>query len=137
MITSGRASPRSKPPRRPWRRSSKPPVGPGATPVPSLLPLLPEYLRGAAGYDALPGAARELDRNYISTRYDALSKQRSPNTVPDGAPFEVYDADQSERAVTAVNRIVRFCERHVAGPEGGSAGPLKPQAAGSRPPIPR
>jgi HEPN domain-containing protein len=56
--------------------------------------------------------ALALDRHYIPSRY--------PNSVPQGAPFEFYDAEQSRDAVAAADRVVRFCERHLAGPDGGT-----------------
>lgn len=55
----------------------------------------------------LKSDARELDRHYILTRY--------PNSVPEGAPFEAYDEKDAERAVAAADRILRFCQRHMAG----------------------
>lgn len=73
--------------------------------VRSLLEALSERL--GPGNELLSDA-RELDRHYIPSRY--------PNSVPEGAPYESYDADQSERAIAAAARILAWCERHMAGP---------------------
>ena len=64
--------------------------------------------RGGAPEDAaaLRSAARELDRHYVPTRY--------PNSVPEGAPFEAYDEEESRRAIAAAETVVRFGRRHLA-----------------------
>jgi HEPN domain-containing protein len=43
-----------------------------------------------------------------------MASTRYPNSVPEGAPFESYDADQSGRAIAAAERILAWCERHLA-----------------------
>lgn len=72
----------------------------------ALLKLLPAGIADETERTVLEGDARELDRHYIPARY--------PNSVPAGAPFEFYDADQSRSALAAAHRIVGFCERHLA-----------------------
>ncbi len=72
----------------------------------ALLNLLPETVGTAAERAALVADTAELDRHYIPARY--------PNSVPEGAPFEHYDTTQSERALAAADRVVRFCQRHLA-----------------------
>jgi HEPN domain-containing protein len=56
--------------------------------------------------DRLDHDALEVDRHYIPSRY--------PNSTPEGAPFEFYGAAQSEGAIAAADRILRFCERNMA-----------------------
>jgi HEPN domain-containing protein len=72
----------------------------------ALLRTLPTPLLDGADVEALRAAARELDRHYIPSRY--------PNSIPEGAPFEVYDEEQSKRAIAAAERILGFCQRHLA-----------------------
>lgn len=72
----------------------------------ALVALLPDDVFAADSRELLASAARELDRHYIPARY--------PNSIPEGAPFELYDIAQSDRAVAAAERILRFCQRNLA-----------------------
>jgi HEPN domain-containing protein len=78
----------------------------------ALLRLLPPGIGADSDRAALEPDALELDRHYVPARY--------PNSMPEGAPFEFYDDHQSRSALAAADRIVRFCERHLAGPDGGA-----------------
>ena len=46
--------------------------------------------------------AKELDKAYIPTRY--------PNSLPKGAPFEVYTKREAERLISYAEEIVEFCK---------------------------
>jgi HEPN domain-containing protein len=72
----------------------------------ALLRLLPVEIGSESERAAREADALELDRHYIPARY--------PNSMPHGAPFEFYDATQSRSAIAAADRIVGFCERHLA-----------------------
>ncbi len=74
--------------------------------VHALLAALPASLLAAGEAEELRAAARELDRHYIPARY--------PNSMPEGSPYEIYDERQSATAVAAAERILGFCQRHVA-----------------------
>jgi HEPN domain-containing protein len=50
----------------------------------------------------LMNKAKELDKAYIPTRY--------PNSIPEGAPFEVYTEDEARRMISYAEEIVRFCK---------------------------
>ena len=49
--------------------------------------------------------AKELERHYIGPRY--------PNSYPEGAPGDFYTAAEAQRAITAAERIVEHCQRHL------------------------
>ena len=53
----------------------------------------------------LTESAKELDKHYIGPRY--------PNSVPNGAPGQVYTRGEAERAIDNADRILRFCQSHV------------------------
>jgi HEPN domain-containing protein len=72
----------------------------------ALIRLLAPRFGADAELERLERDALELDRHYIPARY--------PNSTPEGAPFEFYDAAQSEGAIVAADRILRFCQRHLA-----------------------
>lgn len=82
--------------------------------VRALLARLPE---GYSPDEGLQGAARELDRHYIPSRY--------PNVYSEGAPFEYYTEEEARKAIGHAERIIRFCEDHLARPPGGP-GPAPP-----------
>lgn len=46
--------------------------------------------------------ARALDRHYIPTRY--------PNAYPDGSPYEYYDRETAEEALSMAGRILEMIE---------------------------
>jgi HEPN domain-containing protein len=80
----------------------------------SILGLLAALPLADALTEAMKDAARELDRHYIPARY--------PNSYPEGAPYEYYTQGEAERALAQAEQILRFCENHLTGPEGGSGG---------------
>ena len=51
--------------------------------------------------------AMELDKAYIPTRY--------PNSIPEGAPFEVYSEMEARRLVSYAEEIVEFCKSMLSG----------------------
>jgi len=55
----------------------------------------------------LEDAAKELDKHYIAPRY--------PNSLPKGAPGQVYTKAEAERAIANADRILRFCKDHISG----------------------
>lgn len=46
--------------------------------------------------------ARELDKAYIPTRY--------PNSIPEGAPFEVYTEGEARRLISYAEEILKLCK---------------------------
>ena len=52
-------------------------------------------------------SARQLDLLYVPTRY--------PNSLPAGAPFEVFSAEQAKGAVELANRVFADAKKVVAG----------------------
>ena len=67
--------------------------------VSALLSSLPPRYKAKKG---LMDKAKELDKAYIPTRY--------PNSIPEGAPFEVYTGDEARRMILYAEEIVRFCK---------------------------
>ena len=57
---------------------------------------------------ALESKAKELDKNYIPTRY--------PDALQEGAPFELYTKNEAERAIKSAKSIIEFCKSILAGP---------------------
>ena len=51
--------------------------------------------------------ARILTRYYIEAR--------SPNGLPEGAPFEYFDREMAQEAVDAAEAILRWCRDHLGG----------------------
>ena len=72
----------------------------------SVLGLLQNLPASLAAEAALADAAKELDKHYIPARY--------PNAYPEGAPHECYTKAEAERAIGQSERILRFCEGHLA-----------------------
>jgi len=68
-----------------------------------LLERLPPHRKPAPD---LKTAAKELDRHYIPARY--------PNSYAEGAPFEYYGEEEAKRAIGNAERIIKFCENHMA-----------------------
>jgi len=58
---------------------------------------------------SLINKAMELDKAYIPTRY--------PNSIPEGAPFEVYTREEAERLVSYAEEILKFCKSILSGSE--------------------
>ena len=56
--------------------------------------------------DSLINAGKELDKHYIPPRY--------PNSYPQGAPYEYYTREETERAIAHTADILAFCERLLA-----------------------
>ena len=52
--------------------------------------------------DQLRGYAKQLDKDYIPTRY--------PNGFERGAPIDFYTADDANAAITHAEAIVQFCK---------------------------
>ena len=55
---------------------------------------------------ALQQMGMQLDKHYIPARY--------PNAYPEGAPYEFYTQPEAEHAIASAERIIRFCEDHLA-----------------------
>lgn len=55
---------------------------------------------------SLNGAASRLDLYYVTSRY--------PNSLPGGAPFEVYGREQAEEAVTFAGSIIGVVTRLIS-----------------------
>ncbi len=55
---------------------------------------------------ALEGKAKELDKNYIPTRY--------PDALQEGAPLDLYTRREAERAIRNAKSIIEFCKSHLA-----------------------
>ncbi|MBO3800319.1 MAG: HEPN domain-containing protein [Candidatus Brockarchaeota archaeon] len=51
--------------------------------------------------------AMELDKAYIPTRY--------PNSIPEGAPFEVYTEGEAKRLISHAEEIIGFCKGILSG----------------------
>ena len=64
----------------------------------SVFQLLRELLASHASLEVLLDAARELDQYYILTRY--------PNSLPAGAPCEIYTHAQAEGAVQGAGKLL-------------------------------
>lgn len=58
--------------------------------------------------EGLEGKTKELDKNYIPTRY--------PDAIQEGAPFEVYTKGEAEGAIKHAQSIIEFCKRNLVGP---------------------
>lgn len=71
--------------------------------------LLVDLLQALAANVQVPpeliGFGKELDKHYISPRY--------PNSLPHGAPGQVYTKDEAKRAIENAERILRFCQSHI------------------------
>lgn len=57
--------------------------------------------------DELLDKARELDKAYIPTRY--------PNSIPEGAPFEVYTEAEARRLISYAEEIIELCKGILSG----------------------
>jgi HEPN domain-containing protein len=64
-----------------------------------LLKALPQDIKIG---DELPGYAKQLDKNYIPTRY--------PNGFESGAPIDFYTAEDANAAIAHAEAIVQFCK---------------------------
>jgi HEPN domain-containing protein len=51
-------------------------------------------------------AAKQLDRFYIPTRY--------PNGIPGGSPFQVFDRQDLEKALDALEQVMVVCRGFLA-----------------------
>lgn len=69
-----------------------------------------KLLEGLEAGDRPPGdlieAAKELDRHYLPSRY--------PNMHPQGAPRDLYRAEDADRAVEIAQRVVQHARRLIA-----------------------
>jgi HEPN domain-containing protein len=70
--------------------------------ISQLLAALPPAARPA---EAAIEDAKELERHYIGPRY--------PNSYPEGAPGDFYTAAEAQRAITAAERVIEHCQRHL------------------------
>jgi HEPN domain-containing protein len=70
--------------------------------VSQLLASLPRAVKPA---DEAIEEAKELHRHYIGPRY--------PSSYPEGAPGDFYTAAEAQRAVTAAERVIEHCQRHL------------------------
>lgn len=64
-----------------------------------LISSLPEAYKPS---EELKEKAMELDKAYIPTRY--------PNSIPEGAPFEVYTKGEARRLISYAEEILKFCK---------------------------
>lgn len=55
--------------------------------------------------ESLADDARSLDRYYIPTRY--------PNGLPDIIPSQAFGKPDAERAISAAQRVLTTCEKHM------------------------
>lgn len=62
--------------------------------------------------DDLQDRAKELDKNYIPTRY--------PNGFDVGAPLDYYTKKEAKRALENAEAIIGFCESYLRKQEGGA-----------------
>lgn len=70
----------------------------------SLMRLLDDLERiGIAVPESVRKAGRELEREYIPTRY--------PDTYPSGSPYEFYDADRARALLDACQHVLRFVRK--------------------------
>ncbi len=59
-----------------------------------------------ASFTDLADAGKELDRHYIGSRY--------PNSYPEGAAYEYYNAEMAERCIKYATSILNSVERSLS-----------------------
>ena len=67
-----------------------------------LLANLPQHLEPG---EALIDSAKELDKQYIPTRY--------PNGFERGAPVDFYTRKEAEQCIANAGAILEFCRRQI------------------------
>jgi len=65
-----------------------------------------------ASFDLVKSSAAHLDTHYLGARY--------PSTVPAGVPSELYDEDDSSRAIAIAEEVLRFVDERLAALDGAS-----------------
>ena len=72
----------------------------------SLFELSNELSQRDGRFSVLVSEAKKLDRFYIPTRY--------PNGLPGGSPFQVFDRQDLELALDALEQVMVVCRRFMA-----------------------
>ena len=72
----------------------------------SLFELSNELSQKDSRFSPLMDAAKQLDRFFIPTRY--------PNGIPGGSPFQVFDRQDLEKALDALEQVMVVCRGLLA-----------------------